>query len=136
MDINLMFAVLIALIPVFLTIIFSRLYNIIHGFITFIVMSFVLMFCLQADVFGSSIQPQIAEHLTKACGVYTAVNEFFLAVFANVPFISDLLSQNYGPYVALAAVAVVFIVSQIIACAIRKSRVEKIKSMKRQIKRY
>ena len=50
MDINLIPAILIALIPVFLTIIVSRLYNVVHGLITFLVMGYVLMFCLQQDV--------------------------------------------------------------------------------------
>ena len=136
MDINLIPAILIALIPVVLTIIVSRLYNVVHGLITFLVMGFILMFCLQADVFGGGIHELIAQHFPKTCGIYYAIDELVLALFSGVPFITNLLAQNYGPYVALGVVVVVFVISQIIACAIRKARVERIKLLRRQVKRY
>ena len=134
MDINMIPAILIALIPVFLTIIASRLYNIIHGLITFVVMSFVLMFCL--DVFGANIHELIRAHFPATCGLYITINELVLAVFAGIPFITNILAQPYGPYVALGVVAVIFLISQIIACVIRKNRIERIKVLRRQIKRY
>ena len=136
MDINLIPAILIALIPVVLTIIASRLYNVVHGLITFLVTSFILMFCLQPDVFGGSIHELIAKHLPQTCGLYYAINDLVLALFSGVAFISNLLAQSYGPYIALGVVVVIFVISQIIACAIRKARVERIKILRRQVKRY
>ena len=136
MDMNLLFAILIALVPVVITIIFSRFYNVVHGLITFLVMAYALMFCLQQDVFGGSLPAEITAHLPAACGFYYAVNDLVLAVFNGVAFISNLLAQSYGPYLALGALVFVFIISQVIACLIRKARVERIKVLRRQVKRY
>mgnify|MGYP003310859495 CR=1 FL=1 len=49
---------------------------------------------------------------------------------------TDIDPCTNGKYILLAIYLVVFIISQIIASAIRKSRVEKINSLKRQLKRY
>ena len=134
MDMNLLFAILIALIPVVLTIISSRLYNVVHGLITFIVMQYVLMFCLQ--VFGANLPAAINECLPAVTGLYTQINDMVLGLLNSVPFIANLLAQSYGPYIVLGAYVLVFLISQIIACAIRKSRIEKIKILRRQLKRY
>ena len=134
MDINLLLAILIALVPVVLTIIFSRLYNVVHGLITFLVMQYVLMFCL--EVFGGNLPEAITKNFPVVCGLYSSFNDFVLSLLKGVPFIANLLAQSFGPYIILGVYVLVFLISQIIACAIRKSRVEKIKFLRRQLKRY
>lgn len=134
MDINLLFAILIALVPVVLTIIFSRLFNVVHGLITFLVMQYVMMFCL--GVFGANIPAAITGHLPAVTGLYTTINDMILGLLNSVPFIANILAQSYGQYIVLGVFVLVFLISQIIACAIRKSRVEKIKILRRQLKRY
>ena len=133
MDMNLLYAILIALVPVVITIIVSRLYNIVHGLITFIVTGFLLMFCLEA--FGSNIPAAIMEIVPNTCQLYTLIAELIEELLGKAG-LADLLAKEYGNYVLLAVYVVVFLISQIIASAIRKSRVEKIKNLKRQIKRY
>ena len=71
MDMNLLYAILIALVPVVITIIVSRLYNIIHGLITFVVTGFLLMFCFEA--FGSNIPAAIMEIVPNTCQLYTLI---------------------------------------------------------------
>ena len=134
MNIYLLYAILIALIPVLLTIISSRLYNIVHGLITFLVMGYVLMFCL--EVFGANLPAEINEHLPTTCSLYTSINGLVLGLLNSVAFIANLLAQPYGPYITLGVYVLVFLISQIIACAIRKSRIERIRILRRQIKRY
>lgn len=134
MDINLLFAILIALAPVVITIIFSRLFNVVHGLITFVVMGYVLMFAL--DVFGANLPAAISEHLTTTCALYASINGLLVGLLNSVGFIANILTQSYGPYIILGAFVLVFIISQIIACLIRKARVERIKLLRRQVKRY
>ena len=133
MDMNLLYAILIALVPVVITIIVSRLYNIIHGLITFVVTGFLLMFCFEA--FGSNIPAAIMEIVPNTCQLYTLIAGLIEELLGKAG-LADLLAKEYGNYVLLAVYVVVFLISQIIASAIRKSRVEKIKNLKRQIKRY
>ncbi len=133
MDMNLLYAILIALVPVVITIIVSRLYNIVHGLITFIVTGFLLMFCL--GVFGENLPAEIMAYIPGTCSLYTIISDLISGLLGKVG-LAELLAQDYGKYILLAIYLVVFIISQIIASAIRKSRVEKINSLKRQLKRY
>lgn len=133
MDMNLLYAILIALVPVVITIIVSRLYNIVHGLITFIVTGFLLMFCLEA--FGGNLPAEIMGYIPTTCSLYTVICDLIADLLDKVG-LASLLAQDYGKYILLAIYLVVFIISQIIASAIRKSRVEKINSLKRQLKRY
>lgn len=134
MDMDLLFAILIALIPVVLTVIFSRLYNVVHGIITFLVMGYILMFCL--NMFGANLGEAIITHTNTTCALYAAIDGLVMGLLNSVGFIANLLAQSYGPYIVLAVYVVIFLISQIIACAIRKHRVEKIRLLRRQVKRY
>ena len=124
---SLLVAILIALIPVVITIISSRLYNVIHGLITFLVMGYVLVFCL--EVFGANLPAEVQELLPTTCGLYISITSTVQGWLSGVA-----LFEN--PYIVLAVYVVVFVISQIIACAIRKARVERIKLLRRQVKRY
>ncbi len=133
MDMNLLYAILIALVPVVITIIVSKLYNVVHGLITFLVTGFLLMFCLEA--FGANIPVDIMSQTETTCSLYTIINGLINDLLGKVG-LADLLAQDYGKYILLGCYLVVFIISQIIASALRKSRVEKINNLKRQVKRY
>ena len=140
MDMNLLYAILIALVPVVLTIILSKVYNIVHGLITFLVTGFLLYFCVEA--FQANLPAEIVSYLIPGqegafatCELYYAINSFVVSALTQVG-LADFFAWEGAAYVVLGAYVLVFIISQIIACAIRKKRVEKEKSMKRQLKRY
>lgn len=133
MNMYLLYAILIALIPVVITIISSRLYNIIHGIITFIVMGFILTFCLQ--VFGANLPAELTAELPAVLALYTGMQTVVVDGLSQIG-LQEVLTADYGVYILLGVYVLIYIISQIIACAIRKARVEKIKSLKRQVKRY
>ena len=139
MDLNLIYALLIALIPVVLTVIFSRRYNLFHGLISFVVFSFLLLFCL--DAFSKNVPAEILGYLV---GTETGLNLVSLySMMSNViahylskAGLSEVFAQTYGKYVLLAIYVGAFILSQVVASVIRRHRVNGIKSLKRQAKRY
>ena len=133
MDLNLLYAILIALVPVVVTIIFSKVYNVFHGLITFLVFSFLLCFLLTN--FGDKLPAEITANLTIVAGTYAAFNSFILDCLKLVG-LESILAADYGVYVVIGIYVLIFIISQIIASVLRKKRVEKIKGLKRQIKRY
>lgn len=133
MDTNLLFAILIALVPVLVTVIASRLYNVIHGVITFLFMGHLLMFCL--TVFGGNLPAELLEATNGACALYVALDDLVVGLLNSVG-LASLLEGTYGVYIVLAAYLVVFLISQIIAGALRKKRVERVKILRRQIRRY
>ena len=147
MDLNFLIAILIALAPVVLTILVSRAYNIFHGLITFLVMGYVLLFCV--DMFGASLAPEVLMYLGVSAvpsfssfplpygtlGLYLAIHTAVLD-YMNTAGLATLLADPNLKYYILGACAVVFLVSQLIAMRIRKKRVAKIKRLRRYLKRY
>ena len=133
MDFNLLYAILIALVPVVVTIIFSKVYNIFHGLFTFLTFSFLL--CFLFTHFGSSLPVELAAQLELVLGTYVYINTFVLDSLKLIG-LESLLTASYGEYILLGIYVVIFIVSQIIASVLRKKRVEKIKGLKRSVKRY
>ena len=131
MDMNLLYAILIALVPVIIAIVMSKVYNIIHGFISFVVTGHLLGFCL--TVFGANLPAELLILTTETCLLYTKIDNLIvgLLVEAGLGVLGD-----FAVYVVLAIFIVVFVVSQIISSVLRKKRVEKINSLKRQVKRY
>ena len=63
MDINVLHAVLIAMIPVVIAIILSWAYNVVHGAISYLVMTFLLVFSLEA--FEATLPTGLAEALVN-----------------------------------------------------------------------
>lgn len=133
MDINFLYAILIALVPVVLTIIFSKVYNVFHGLFTFLVFSFLI--CFLFTQFGDKLSPELSGHLITTLGTYVCINSLVLDLLGMVG-LESVISADYGVYVVLGIYVLIFIVSQIIASILRKKRVEKIKGLKRSIKRY
>lgn len=133
MDMNLLYAILIALVPVVITAIMSKVYNIVHGIITFIVTGHLLVFCL--SIFGANLPADITANMPTVCGLYVSIDSIVVSALGLLG-LGDLLAGTFGVYIVLAVFVVLFIVSQIIASVLRKKRVEKINSLKRQVKRY
>lgn len=140
MDLNLIYALLIALIPVFFAVIFARRYNVIHGLISFVVFSFLLIFCLSA--FEKNIPADILKYLVggEETGysliAFNSLLNGVITHYLSKAGLATVLAADYGKYVLLAIYLVVFILSQVIASVIRRHRVNGIKSLKRQVKRY
>ena len=143
MDMNFLYAILIALAPVVLTIIISRAYNIVHGLITFLVFGYVLLFCL--GEFGDKLPEQMQMYLGLAglevplpfgtLALYQMIHMAVLDLMGQIGLEKLLLNENLK-YFILAGCAVIFIISQIIASKIRKSRVAKVRKLRRYLKRY
>ena len=131
MNMELLFAILIALVPVLLTILAARLYNVIHAVITFLAMQYVLVYCL--NMFGATLPPVITDHFPTVLALYNAIDEFVVGLVNAFGF-GPMLEQM--PFLLLAVYGVVFLISQIIACIIRKHKIEKAKILRRQLKRY
>ena len=133
MDMNLLYAILIALIPVVITIIMSKVYNVIHGLITFLVTGYLLIFCL--SIFGGNLPTEISGYFIDTNSLYICINQFVIDAL-KVAGLGDLLKEPFGVYIVLAMFVVLYVISQVISSALRKKRVEKINSLKRQVKRY
>ena len=133
MDMNLLYAILIALVPVIITVIMSRVYNIVHGVITFLVTGHLLMFCL--GMFGVNLPKEIMDYTAITCSLYTAIGGLVNELLGSLG-LAELLAGDLGVYILLAVFVVIFVVSLIFASVFRKKSVEKVNSLKRQVKRY
>ena len=140
MDMNLLYAILIALVPVVLTIILSRVYNIVHGLITFLFSGFLLYFCVEA--FQANLPAEIVAYLIPGqegafatCELYYAINSFIVSALTEIG-LADFFAWEGAAYVVLGVYALVFVISQVISGIILKQKIEKQKSLKRQLKRY
>lgn len=139
MDINLIYALLVVLIPVVVSLIFTKRYNILHGLATFLFTSYLLLFLL--SLFNNRIPEDIAIYLYGKDGKFgflTLYNGFyFVIVYAfNEIGLGNYLKNEYVQYVVLGIYAVIFIISHIISVAIRRRRINGIKALRRQVKRY
>lgn len=133
MDLNLLYAILIALAPVVLAIIFTKIYNIIHGVISFLFFGAVLMLCV--TIFGDKI-PALGEFGGFYAAFTVTMCELISGPVKSV--LGDLLVKNPNLlfYVYFAVVALVFLISQIISSCIFRRRSRKRKNLLRQAKRY
>jgi hypothetical protein len=109
----------------------SKVYNVIHGVITFLVFGHILGFCLL--VFGANIPEAILGYTNETCILYTRIDQVILNLLLGFG-LGEL--GNLLVYVLLIGFVVLYVISQIISSVLRKKRVEKIKSLKRQVKRY
>jgi hypothetical protein len=139
MDLNLIYALLIASVPVIFALLFAKRYNIVHGFVTFLLTSYLLLLAV------SKLQNHIPVEITNILygkdgyfGLLMFYKGFYevAAVSLNLAGLTDLLVPPYGEYVILAPYVVLFIVSHIISAIIRRHRVNSIKALRRQVKRY
>ena len=126
-DINVLHAVLIAMIPVIIAIVLAWAYNVIHGAISYLVMTYLLVFSLEA--FATTLP----EGLSIALGDVMVMHEFMFEYM-----ISWIHPMEYSTakYVMLGILIASFIVSQVLSSLIRKAKVNKIRSLKQKVKRY
>jgi len=131
MDMSTLYALLILLVPAFFAVIAARRCNFIHGLITYLFFTYVLV-VVCAKV------PQVANLLVVNEVNFNAVNEagvgFFLA--NTLGKIGAIASLEYAEWINLAIIVVVFIVLQIIASSIANNKRRKAKRLKNQAKRY
>lgn len=142
MDMNLLIAILIALVPVVVSILFARRYNIFHGLIVFLTAGYVLLFAVELLV--DHLSPEYLVYLGMAgevadlpfgtLSLYQMINNVLTTLLDDAGLV-ELLADNLK-YAVLAAYVVIFLVSQIIASKIRKARVAKIKRLRRYLRRY
>ena len=133
MNTNLLLAILIALVPVFLTIIFSRRYNIFHGLVVFLVASYGLI--LGLDALGGKVPSAISQYFDVTLSLYNVINGVVVDLI-NKAGLSKLIANKNFKYILLGAWLVVFLISQIIATSVRRRRVAKINRLKRYLRRY
>lgn len=133
MDMNLLYAILIALIPVVFTILISRLYNIIHGIISFFTASALLILCLTS--FGESLPAEVLAGCALSCSFYDMINGFLVEVLALVG-LNGLGNVLDAGQLLLVILVVLFLVSQIISSVIRRRRVRRIKQLKKEAKLF
>lgn len=127
MDINVLHAVLIAMIPVVIAIILAWAYNVVHGAISYLVMTFLLVFSLEA--FEATLPAGLAEALVNVMGTNEFMYNYMIGWLYN-------LDPSIAKYVMLGILLGVFIISQILSSVIRKAKVNRIRSLKQKVKRY
>lgn len=129
-----LYALLISLVPVLLAVMFARRYNFLHGLIAYIVMSYVYCFCL--DQFG--IKGELSTFILKFSASPVAIYSYINGQILKIDFLAELLAKNPNlvKYILLAVVLLVFVIFQVIASSIRRSRKRRAKSLVKQAKRY
>ena len=126
-DINILHAVLIAMIPAIVAVVLAWAYNILHGAISYLVMTFLLVFSLEA--FSTTLPAELAESLVEVMGT----NQFMYDYMIKWAY---PLEYSTAKYVMLGILIASFIISQILSSLIRKAKVNKIRSLKQKVKRY
>lgn len=143
MDMNFLYAILIALAPVVITILVSRAYNIFHGLITFLVLGYALLFCL--DLFAEKLPAELALYLGMGeigcplpygtVAIYSMINVAVVDLLTKAG-LENLISNKNFKYYLLGGYVLLFVISQVIASAIRRRRVAKINRLRRYLRRY
>lgn len=139
MDMNIVYALLIASAPVILSVLLAKRYNVVHGLITFLFTGYLLLFAL--SYLGKHLPADITKYL------YGVEQKFaFLSLYNGLYFVfgsvlnliglGKYLTGGYAEYVILGAYVLLFIISHIIAVGIRRHRINGIKALRRQVKRY
>lgn len=140
MDLNSIYALLIATIPLFLSLIFTKRYNIIHGLVTFLFTTCVTV--VAVSLLSNHIPAEVYAYLSGEASYlpyHTALFSKSYTLYSkgmNLVGLSNVLDATYSQYVFLGLFAVVFLVSHIISVMVRKHRVNTIKALRRQVKRY
>ena len=134
MDLNLLYGILIALIPMFFACILAHRNNFLHGIITYLCFSFILVYCI--DKFGSYLPAQIITNFNNVSAGARIVNDFLLNLLKMVPKLGDLLAGSAGEYIGLGFFALVYIISQIISSCIASAKRRRINRYKRAANRY
>lgn len=131
-----LYALLLSLVPVLLAVMFARRYNFLHGLIAYLVMSYVYAFCLEQ--FANGFSGELRVYLAAYSATPLAIYSYIITQFLKIDFLAELLVKNPDlvKYILLAVVLLVFIIFQVIASAIRRSRKRRAKSLVKQAKRY
>lgn len=131
-----LYALLLSLVPVLLAVMFARRYNFLHGLIAYLVMSYVYAFCL--DQFANGFSGELRVYLAMYSATPLAIYSYITTQFLKIDFLAELLVKNPDlvKYILLAVVLLVFVIFQVIASAIRRSRKRRAKSLVKQAKRY
>ena len=127
--IDLLLPILIALVPVIIAVIGARIYGILHGFITYLFMGQLLIFCLA--MFGDNIGAELAASTAVHTVLHTKIYDFVVVGLENI-----VSNEQIAKYVILGLFLLLFIVSQVIGCSFRKRSIEKTKKLKREARRY
>ena len=126
-DFNIIHAVLIAMIPAIVAIVLAWAYNVLHGAISYLVMTFILVFSLQA--FATTLPLELAEALESVMGTHNFMFDYMIS-WVNP------LEASMAKYVMLGILIASFIISQVLSSLIRKAKVNKIRSLKQKVNRY
>lgn len=132
--IDLLFPILIALVPVIIAVIGARIYGILHGFITYLFMGQLLIFCLA--MFGGNIGAELAASTAVHAALHTKINSFVIASLKQIGLECLVSDEQTAKYVILGLFLLLFIVSQVVGCLFRKRSIEKTKKLKREARRY
>lgn len=147
MDMNFIIAMVIALLPVILALVFTKIYNIVHGLVSYLFFGALLMLCLL--IFGDSM-PVISSYLVGYFnGLFNGLATFLcqpteglITVLSYVMFgwigLGDIVVNNpqVAYYVYFILMALIFLGSQIISSCIFRKRRRMKKSLLKQAKRY
>ena len=126
---DLLLPILIVLVPVIIAVIGARLYGILHGFITYLFMGQLLIFCL--SIFGGNIGAELATSTEAHAVLHTKIYDFVVIGLGDI-----ILNAQTVRYVILGLFLLLFIISQVIGCLYRKRSIEKTKKLKREVRRY
>ena len=131
---NELVGLLIALVPVILAIIFTKRYNMVHGLITYIVFSYLLVFCL--GQFGDKLPAEmLAQALVFSQGTTYLVG-YLNGLLLKIPGLNSLLEGENGKWFYLGVYVLLFIIFQIVSSVIRSKRKKALQRLKRASKRY
>lgn len=122
-DMDMLWMVLLIFIPILLAIIASKTWNIVHGIITYLLFSFLVVYLLDLELLTKVFSD---ETIAVFYSTYLAVAHFPVSYIwlqlSEVEFLNSMLSGDAANHIMLALYAVLFILSQIIGSMLRKNR--------------
>ena len=131
---DILLGLLIALLPVIIAIIFTKRYNMVHGLITFIVFSYLLVFCL--GQFGDKLPAELFAQATAFSNGTVFLVGYLNGLLLKIPGLNTLLEGEHGKWIYLGVYVLIFVIFQIISSVIRCKRKRAFQRLKRACKRY
>lgn len=133
---ELLWGVLISLIPLLLAVIFAKRYNFLHGLVTYIFFTYLMLFLsvqFADKITGNVIMGHALTYLNSSFELIKYICDYI----AKLPFINGGVSDaGTVRYIYLGLFVGVFVICQIIASIMAASRRRKIRNLKKQAKRY
>lgn len=127
LSLNMLIVILITFVPVIFAIFMGKRYNVFHGIVTYIFVSYLFAFLsTEFNVFQYLLPATGSELIMYISMLELVITYPYLLVAGGIdkiPGSEVIMEGEYASYIVLTAVALIFIISQVIASSIKAKKI-------------